>query len=81
MSENVFLTTPALVIDSKWTWDVATKDNARPHVARLVAQHLANANIQHLKWPSVSLDLSPIEHMWDELERRLRQRDNQPQSL
>ena len=56
-------------------------DNARPHVARLVTQHLANENIQHLKWPFVSPDLSPIEHMWDELERRLRQRDNQPQSL
>ena len=57
------------------------QDNARPHVARLVTQHLANANIQHLKWPFVSPDLSPIEHMWDELECRLRQRDNQPQSM
>ena len=57
------------------------QDNARPHVARLVTQHLANVNIQHLKWRFVSRDLSPIEHMWDELECRLRQMDNQPQSM
>ena len=28
-------------------------------------------------WPAVSPDLSPIEHAWDEMERRLRQLPNQ----
>jgi transposase len=29
-----------------------------------------------LPWPAVSPDLSPIEHIWDEMERRLRHLPN-----
>jgi hypothetical protein len=42
-------------------------DNARCHVA-LVCQDFLNQNhICVLPWPALSLDLSPIEHLWDEL--------------
>ena len=34
-----------------------------------------------LPWPAVSPDLSPIEHAWDEMERRLRHLQNQPVTL
>ena len=34
-----------------------------------------------LPWPAVSPDLSPIEHAWNEMERRLRQLANQPVTL
>jgi transposase len=34
-----------------------------------------------LPWPAVSSDLSPIEHVWDEMERRLRHLPNQPVTL
>ena len=34
-----------------------------------------------LPWPAVSSDLSPIEHVWDKMERRLRHLQNQPVTL
>jgi hypothetical protein len=34
-----------------------------------------------LPWPAVSPDRSPIEHVWDEMERRLRHLPNQPVTL
>jgi hypothetical protein len=48
------------------------QDNARPHVARVVRAYLTQQNVDLLPWPAVSPDLSPIEHVWDEMERRLR---------
>jgi hypothetical protein len=34
-----------------------------------------------LDWPAVSPDLLPIEHLWDEMERRLRRLPNPPVTL
>ncbi len=48
-------------------------DNARPHVARICKQLLEAENITVLTWPAYSLDMSPIEHVWDALDRRIRQ--------
>ena len=53
-------------------------DNARPHVASVCQDFLANNNIVPLDWPPYSLDLFPTEHLWDELDRRVRRRRNPP---
>ncbi|UYV66514.1 hypothetical protein LAZ67_4001938 [Cordylochernes scorpioides] len=45
------------------------QDNARPHTARISQQALQD--LQMLPWPPYSPDLSPIEHVWDIIRRRL----------
>ena len=56
-------------------------DKARPHVARVCTDFLQTQNINVLPWPAVSADMSPIEHLWDMLDRQVRQRRQQPRTL
>ncbi len=53
-------------------------DNARPHVARICTHFLEAENIPVLAWPAYSPDMSPIEHVWDALDQRIRQRVSVP---
>ncbi|KAL0196970.1 hypothetical protein M9458_005510, partial [Cirrhinus mrigala] len=56
-------------------------DNARPHVARICTQFLEAENIPVLAWPAYSLDMPPIEHVWDALDQRIRQRIPLPANI
>ena len=60
---------------------ILQQDNARPHVARVCQDFLANNNIAPLAWPPYSPDLTPIEYTWDELDRRVTKRRNPPATL
>ncbi len=55
--------------------------NAQPHVARICTQFLKAENIAILAWPAYSLDMSPIEHVWNTLDQRIRQRVPVPANI
>jgi transposase len=42
---------------------------------------MSQNNIRVLPWPALSPNLSPIEYVWDELGRRVRHRQNPPETL
>ncbi|GFU61040.1 transposable element Tcb2 transposase [Trichonephila clavipes] len=44
-------------------------DNARPHTARVAEDFLRH--FLTLPWPARSTDLSPVEHVWDQLKRQI----------
>ena len=56
-------------------------DNAPMHKARSIQKWLVETGVEQLDWPAQNPDLNSIEHLWDELEHRLRAGPNHPTSV
>ncbi|KFM76293.1 Transposable element Tc3 transposase, partial [Stegodyphus mimosarum] len=50
---------------------VLMDDNGCAHRANIVSECLQSEDITRMDWPAFSLDLNPVEHVWDMLAQRV----------
>ena len=60
---------------------ILMEDNARPYRAHVTNQYLEDATIVRMDWPARSLDMNPIEHAWDMLQKAISARSVQPTAV
>ena len=73
LQRNLFESVKKLNLERNW---VLQHDNDPKHRAHIVPKWLGEKGVERLKWPSFSPDLNPMEHIWDEVERRMRKEMN-----
>ncbi|KAJ4444885.1 hypothetical protein ANN_06682 [Periplaneta americana] len=56
-------------------------DNARAHSEAVTRDFLRGNEIEVMEWSAISPDLNATEHLWDVLDRKVRNRHQAPQTL
>ena len=57
------------------------QDNAPAQRDRLTTQFFIQNSITVMDWPALSPDMGPIEHVWEEPERRVYSRNSRPNTV
>ena len=60
---------------------VFVDDNATPHAAQNTLNFSAGEEVEVMQWPARSPDLSPIEHIWDQMGRFIKHMDSPPTTV
>lgn len=68
--ENILLPFAEEFMPNDWIYQA---DNDPKHTARVVKQFLDDHNVNIMKWPAQSPDLNPIEMLWLDVEKQIKQ--------
>ena len=69
LQRNLYESVKKLNLGRNWILQHDNDPKHRPHIA---TKWLDEKGVERVKWASFSPDLNPIEHIWDEVVRRMR---------